>query len=859
MPASSLRFTRRAAATMRAAITEAGGVEIFAIGQINRDGDVESLEVHCRGNQDAVPALLSRPRPGEVVIHNHPSGKLEASQADMMLANRYGEDGVGVVIVDNTVKRALWVVEPYRKPMVSVSEDEIRQFFSTTMLRTMPGYESRDAQIEMALRVAETLNEGNISVTEAGTGTGKSLAYLVPATLWALKNEARVAVATFTINLQSQLVTSDIPVMQRAGLEFRYALLKGRSNYLCRRRLKEESAREGAAPILQRIAEWADHAAEGSRSDMAFPIEEEVWDLVASDHDQTLRARCPHFNECFYYQARREAANAHLLVVNHHLLLADLLVKSETGGDGILPRFDRLILDEGHHLEDAATSLFRQQATARAIRRSTGRLISRRKRPGALERLLGFHIAADSPLPPDRQKVARKLADQAIVDLTDLHDRVSWWMENLASSVLSPEKRTVRITPQSQEEPFWELSAVPTITGAAERLARVAHTLGKLENVLKDLPESFQLKDPQPVLDLARSRRKLGEHASFLYEFLSDNAEQVRWIEEARGRSRAPTAALSSAPIEVGPLIRAKVFDPLKAIATCSATMTVDNRFDHFLGRVGLTEPGPRQLTIRLATLPSPFDYSRQALLGLPTDIPAPNDPEFELVCARFIIDALQVSGGGAFVLCTSFRLLRGLHRRVSEALGSRFLLLRQGEMGRARLLEAFRNSPDSVLFGTDSFWEGVSVKGDSLRLVIIPRLPFRVPTDPVQQARHELLAAQGVDPFRTYSLPQAVLRFRQGFGRLIRTQSDRGSVLVLDKRVRQRWYGRVFIDSLPELETISAPGKTVLENLRRFYQDGAAYEKGPPDIGQPQRSERREAIKPAVTFARAEPPKTTR
>jgi len=163
------------------------------------------------------------------------------------------------------------------------------------------------------------------------------------------------------------------------------------------------------------------------------------------------------------------------------------------------------------------------------------------------------------------------------------------------------------------------------------------------------------------------------------------------------------------------------------------------------------------------------------------------------------------------------------------------------------------------VLFGTDSFWEGVSVKGDSLRLVIIPRLPFRVPTDPVQQARHELLAAQGVDPFRTYSLPQAVLRFRQGFGRLIRTQSDRGSVLVLDKRVRQRWYGRVFIDSLPELETISAPGKTVLENLRRFYQDGAAYEKGPPDIGQPQRSERREAIKPAVTFARAEPPKTTR
>ncbi|MFT5686339.1 MAG: ATP-dependent DNA helicase DinG, partial [Myxococcota bacterium] len=622
MSASSLRFTRRAAATMRAAITEAGGIEIFCIGKLNKDGDVDTLEVHCRGNHDSVPALLSRPKSGEVVIHNHPSGRLEASQADMMLANRYGEDGVGVVIVDNTVQRSLWVVEPYRKPMEAVTEDEIRNFFCTLMPRTMPGYESRDAQVDMALRVAETLNVGNISVTEAGTGTGKSLAYLVPATLWALKNESRVAVATFTINLQSQLVTSDIPVMQRAGLEFRYALLKGRSNYICRRRLKEEAARENTDPLIARIAKWADHAEEGSRSDMAFPVEEDTWDLVASDHDQTLRARCPHFNECFYYQARREAANAHLIVVNHHLLLADLLVKSETGGDGILPRFDRLILDEGHHLEDAATSLFRQQTTARAIRRATGRLIPRRKRPGALERIQGFHIAADSPLPPDRQQVARKLADQATADLTDLHDRISWWMENLAASVLSPEKRTIRITPQTEEEPFWELNVQPTVTGAAERLARAAHTLGRLESVLKELPESFQLKDPQPMLDLSRSRRKIGEHASFLYEFLSSNTDQVRWIEEARGRSRAPSAALCSAPVEVGPLIRAKVFDPLAAIATCSATMTVDNRFDHFLGRVGLSEPGTRQLSIKLATLPSPFDYNRQALLGLPTDIP---------------------------------------------------------------------------------------------------------------------------------------------------------------------------------------------------------------------------------------------
>ena len=804
---------------MRASIREAGGIEIFAIGQLNEEGFVEALEVHCRGNRESVPALLTRPRPGEVVIHNHPSGRLEASEADMMLANRYGEDGVGVVIVDNEVRRALWVVEPYRRQLQVVTEAEIRAFFCATMPRTMPGYEARDAQIEMALRVASSLNEGHISITEAGTGTGKSLAYLVPATLWALKNEARVAVATFTINLQAQLVSADIPVMQRAGLDFRYALLKGRSNYVCKRRLKEEAERDKAAPAIRRIAQWAQTATEGSRNDLAFPVEEDIWDLIASDHDQTLRARCPHFNECFYYQARRRAANAHLLVVNHHLLLADLLVKSETGGDGILPRFDRLILDEGHHLEDAATSLFRQQATARAIRRATGRLIPRKKRPGALERICGYHIAADSPLPPERQKLASKLADAASADLVDLHERVGWWLENIAAAALSPEQRSLRIKAETEDTPLWQLTLQPTVTGAAERMSRAAHTLGRLESILRELPERFQLTDPQPMLDLSRSRRKIGEYASFFYEFLSSNSAQVRWIEEARGRSRAPSAALCSAPIEVGPVLREKVFDPMTGIATCSATMTVDNRFEHYLGRVGLNTSGPRQLVIRTAQLPSPFDYQTQALLGLPRDIPMPNDPAFETVAARFIIDALQVSGGGAFVLCTSFRLVRGLHRRVGAALGQKYLLLRQGEMGRAKLLQTFRESPDSVLFGTDSFWDGVSVKGDALRLVIIPRLPFRVPTEPVQQARHERLAAQGIDPFRAYSLPQAVLRFRQGFGRLIRTRKDRGAVLVLDRRVTRRWYGRIFLNSLPEMETIDASGQVVLHHLTAFYQ----------------------------------------
>ena len=370
----SSRFSSEAAARYRQAIAEAGGIELFAIGRIDGDGIITDLEVHCRGNKGAVPALLKRPRPGEVVIHNHPSGVLEASDADMRLAGLYGDDGVGVVITNNAVDAALWVVEPLVRERKRVDPARVGRFFQEVLPRVMPGHEPRPAQLEMALRVTEALNDEHVVTLEAGTGTGKSLAYLLPATLWALRNEGRVVVSTYTITLQGQLASADLPVLRRAGLRFRSAVLKGRGNYLCRRKLAE--AIEGLKPddadaqTLRAIGRFAEVAQEGSKHDLALPLDEDTWDKVASDHDQTLRARCPHYDRCFYYQARRKAADAHVLVVNHHLLLADLALKAESGAEGILPRYDRVILDEAHHLEDAATSLYHQRLTARAIRRA---------------------------------------------------------------------------------------------------------------------------------------------------------------------------------------------------------------------------------------------------------------------------------------------------------------------------------------------------------------------------------------------------------------------------------------------------------------------------------------------------------
>lgn len=812
---------------------EAGGVEIFAIGKLDDEGRVYDLEVHCRGQEGAVPALLHRPRPGEVVIHNHPSGVLRASDADMALAARYGEDGVGVVIVNNEVTAAQWVVEPHRPKRVEVDEAEVRAFFAELLPSALPGWEARPGQVDMALAVTRALNQDEVAVLEAGTGTGKSLAYLVPAALWATKNDGRVAVATYTITLQGQLVTSDIPVMRTAGLEFKHALLKGRTNYLCRRRHAEALAGARAraddeASTLRALEDWATVSADGSRSDLPFPVEESLWEQVLSDHDQTLRVRCPYYSSCFYYEARRKAASAHVLVVNHHLLLSDLAVKAETGGEaGLLPRYDRLVLDEAHHLEDAATSLYQERLSARAISRALWPLLDREKRPGALSRLAAFHAAEDAPL----SREARAAVDATLPllqrSIPPLRTSSRARLEAVADAVLSVDTPAQRVTAELEAGPAWSQTVLPSLEQLAGDLHDAAEHLGKLEEALGELPEAIVLKEPQPVFDLGRARRRVGEMAGLADAFRLEapglqSAGVVRWVEEARERGAAPSAALCRAPVEVGAALRSQVFDAMKTSVLTSATMTVGGRFEHLCERLGLgTHPG-----LFTQQFPSPFDYKSQALLGLPRDLPEPDDAAFEEAAARFITEALRVTGGGAFVLCTSFALLRALHARVKPALEGQMLFLRQGDVGRDQLLQRFRESPSAVLFGTDSFWEGVSVAGDALRLVIIPRLPFRVPTEPVQQARHERIAAAGQDPFRAYSLPQAVLRFRQGFGRLIRTQSDRGAVIVLDRRVIGRWYGQVFLASLPELDRAVGPSRAVLDRLRAFY--GARVAKSP-------------------------------
>jgi len=788
---------------LREAIDEAGGVEVFAIGDVDREGFVHALEISCRGTEDAVPALLTRPRAGQVVIHNHPSGLLRPSAADFQLAHQYGDEGVGVVIVDSDVTRATWVVEPAVREDQPVDRDRLVAFFEEDLPRILPGCEDRPGQLALALDIADVLEVGGVRIAEAGTGTGKSLAYLVPAVLWAQANQGKVAIATYTIHLQSQLLNADIPLMRRAGLDVKAALIKGRNNYVCRRKLGEALGDSGDdGDLLRRIAGWAEAAGEGTRQQFGEALHPDLWERIESDGHQTLRARCPHYNSCFYYDARRRAAASDVLLLNHALLLADLVIKAE-GGGGVVPRYDRVILDEGHHLEDAATSATSAALTQRAVRRAIRPLLDTPRRKGALHRLRRGPLGQDPG-------VAQALGGLT-GELAELSDKVESRFVEVDALGLGQE-RQLRITDQLRRTPRW-----PPLKVSLENLA------GSLEQGTRRIGDVYErldrrkldLKEVQPVLDVQRALDRLTRHAQQARTMLADDGHSCRWIER-RGRGMRAVPVLRSAPIEIGGLLARLLFTPLTSVAVTSATLRVAGRFDHWLSRHGV-EPGQASCS----TYESPFDYTRQALLGLPRDLPDPTAAGWAEQVGDTVARLVRTSRGSAFVLCTSYRLVDQLAARLRAEDGGPPVLA-QGEGSREQLLQRYLTAPGSVLVGTDSFWEGVSVVGDDLRLVVIPRLPFRVPTEPVSQARYERLEAQGRDPFRELSLPQAILKLRQGFGRLIRTTRDSGAVVVLDRRLHDRWYGRLFLRSLPPARRVVGPTRRVDEALEHFFgQEG--------------------------------------
>jgi ATP-dependent DNA helicase DinG len=833
-------FSADARRLMRGAIVEAGGNEVFFLGHTDSDLRVTEVDVLARGSAEAVPAILQTCAYGDVVIHNHPSGTLHPSGADIEIASRLGDLGVGFYIVDNPVKKVYRVVEAFAPKEESHLEPQRIDAVlgpEGVVAASLPGYEDRPEQLRMAFAVGEAFNSGRLAVIEAGTGTGKSLAYLVPAILWALNNEERVVISTNTINLQEQLIRKDIPFLQRATkLEFRAVLVKGRGNYLCRRRAATAHAEPGLfdaenAGELQAVLAWAETSAEGSKEELTFLPREEVWEEVRCEIDQCSRVRCAEYSRCFFHKARRQAAQADILVVNHALLLSDLALRHQTdnySAAAVLPPFDRIILDEAHHLEDVATSFFASQVTRFAFSRVLGKLRHPRKPDRGL--LPRFLSALSKELPETEDELYRDLhgrienliaARQALFDLSimELEEIGQNLAASLGREVVEREEIKHRVVADFTESETWE-----AIAGRVRELARQTELLARevraLLKACDRLPEAAADKLAPTLNDIRGIALRLEGIAGDLIFFVAADEGTCAWFEVARGRigrGSGIVTRLCTAPLEVARNLKEAIYDRFKTVVMTSATLAVGDSFAYLKQRVGLDRTEAGRVTELL--LASPFDFARQALVAVPTDVPEPGRPGYPEMVRDLAEKGILAADGRTFVLFTAYSLLRRVHGELAPVLAARgYHSLRQGEDNRHRLLKKFSQDATSVLFATDSFWEGVDVPGRALEQVIIARLPFKVPTEPVLQARAEAIEQAGGDPFMEYTVPQAVIRFKQGFGRLIRHKDDRGVVFILDSRVVKKGYGRMFLRSLPAVPVIAAPTSEVLTEMERFF-----------------------------------------
>ncbi|MEQ1856489.1 MAG: helicase C-terminal domain-containing protein [Longimicrobiales bacterium] len=826
-----LALAPEAAARIRDEIARAGGREVCFLASVDETRVVRSPRAVARGSFAAVLVAARDAPEGGVMLHNHPDGVLEPSEADMSVAARLYEQGLGTAIVDNAAERLYVVVEPpVPRAVVDLDSDELESVLAPggALAERFQGFEDRPGQREMLREVTKRFNEGGIAIVEAGTGTGKSLAYLLPAARWAQANGGRTVISTNTINLQEQLAHKDLPLVRQLLGDVKWTLVKGRGNYISIRRA--HLAAEGQASLFEEdrsaeirgLLEWIESTEDGSLSDLTSPPSDEVWEEVRSDADICLRAKCPHFQECFYQASRRRAASAELLVVNHHLLFSDLAVRRVTQNytdAAVLPAYQRAILDEAHNVEDAATTHLGVEVTRRGLYRALSRLD--RKGRGILT-AVHEGVAGISGAPELRERMENRVRPALTRALHSLEALVEE-LEPLAV----PGGGAARLGPAGIGEPAERVEVQEDLTRALSALADLEREVGELRARL-ELSEELGDRLAGRILDLRAIERRLAASAHALRLVLApgdEAAAYVRWL-DARGQGRQTNLALAAAPIELGTVLRESLFTQVEAAVLTSATLATRQRFDFLRGRLGLEPDRPEQvdepLEVTERIVLSPFDFTTQALLGVPTDLPPPEGSELEFAegTARVVRDFAEVSGGGIFVLFTS----HGALRRVAELLRRAgpaavpWPLYVQGEGDRSRLLESFVGAGHGILLGTSSFWEGVDVPGDPLRGLVIQKLPFRVPTEPITAARMEALEARGGDAFQQFMLPHAALRLKQGFGRLIRTRTDRGAVLVLDDRLVTKRYGWYLRESLPDAPLVKGPWEDVRRRLQDFY-----------------------------------------
>jgi ATP-dependent DNA helicase DinG len=655
---------------------------------------------------------------------------------------------------------------------VSVSVDVLLAD-TGAIARRLAGFEVRPQQLAMAAAVERAFDERQRLFVEAGTGVGKSFAYLIPAIRRVVERGERVVIATNTISLQEQLIEKDIPLLNAViPEEFTAVLVKGRGNYVSLRRLKLASEREGRLfshdddrSDLHRLEDWAYATEDGSLASLPQLPRPDVWDHVQSDAHNCMGRRCPTFDKCFYQAARRRMEHGQVLVTNHALFFADLAMRSRAGASGgVLPPYHHVVLDEAHEIEDVASEHFGVRLSESGVRHLLRTLYQTGTGRGFLSAMRG---GADADGAIEEAIRAVRACESAAERQFD-----ALWRWNEVRGEASGRMREPGAVEDHLSAPMLALAA----------------SLRMLRDRIDHEPDQFELN-----AYAARAEA----HGTCARDLMAQALGGcVYWLEAGkRRRGERPSVTLVCAAVDVGPILREHLFAQDKGVVLTSATLaTGHGDFRHAAVRLGCDDPQTLQLG-------SPFDYGRLVRLIVERAMPEPDHPDYEDELSRRVLHHVRATDGGAFVLFTSFRTLDAVAERIAADLVDMGHPLHVQGTGvpRNTLLERFRADERSVLFGVSSFWQGVDVRGRALRNVIITRLPFEVPDRPIVQARHELIESRGGRPFFEDSLPRAVLRFKQGFGRLVRSSTDEGRVVVLDPRIATKRYGRAFLDALPE------------------------------------------------------------
>lgn len=668
-----------------------------------------------------------------------------------------------------------------------------------------PDFEERLSQLQLVKKISECFNNNKIGVFEAGTGVGKSYAYLIPALMWVKENNQRVVISTGTINLQQQLAEKDIIQAQKIlGSNEKFMLLKGRQNYICLRRLHELNDEKDLfseeEEELELIKNWVETTETGSKSELTFLPQEAVWQRVNSESEACMGNRCSYCESCFVMKVKKQANEAKILIVNHHLLFSDIEYRLETQNyeeAAVLPPYSRLIFDEAHGIEAAATSFFSNNLNRYSILKQINLLYRHRKKASA-GLLFSVHGFSDSTV--EMNELIGAL-DQIKVDIQLLEDSALELLQNQYSWRL------------------WD-GTVFHAEKLLEKIEKLNVSIYEFVGLGRKLLEGVKEKDLElpSVWETKQVLNRIESYGMICKNFLTwdERPDSVFWIEKRILASGGIYLRFIETPLQIASTMNAGVFEPMESVVCVSATLQVAKDFSYWKRRTGLCFQDSERIS--LDVFESPFPYENNLLFSVVTDAPIPTNNNFQSWLEHALHKLILASEGRALVLFTSYDSLMYAYNYCSQSLiTQKIKVYRQGDDDRFRLLKKFKEETSSVLFATDSFWEGVDVPGESLSHVIIVKLPFPVPSDPVFQARCENIDKNGGKSFMDLSVPEAVIKFKQGFGRLMRSCKDRGCVTVLDNRLVSKFYGRFFIESVPNSKNCFNTLENVISSVEHF------------------------------------------